>query len=277
MLKMKNTLALYKDFYKRINKADKFIMPAKDTLEWDDVYPFLYFHAAFEGLKKSRIIRHLVVDEMQDYTPAQFAVMNLLFKCRKTILGDFGQVINPNHQHALGDLLELYDDAELIELNKSYRSTCEIITFAKRIRNDAMLEAVARHGAAPELIRCRDQQAELEQIKNRIAAFADSKNATLGIILKTNGAAKALYDVLSQSLEVHLISPESTVFSGGVSVASIQMSKGLEFDEIIIPSANCETYAGEYDRSLLYIACTRAMHRLSLTYTGELTRLIGSA
>jgi superfamily I DNA/RNA helicase len=53
------------------------------------------------------------------------------------------------------------------------------------------------------------------------------------------------------------------------------MSKGLEFDEVIIPAVNNETYSSEYDRSLLYIACTRAMHRLSLTYTGELTRLIG--
>lgn len=99
---------------------------------------------------------------------------------------------------------------------------------------------------------------------------------TLGIILKTNSMAKALYDVLSRNYEVHLISPESTTFMNGISITSIQMSKGLEFDEVIIPAANNETYSSQYDRSLLYIACTRAMHRLSLTYTGELTRLIGA-
>lgn len=276
MLKVKNTLALYKDFYKQMNIADKFVMPTKRALEWADVYPFMYFHAAFEGLQESQIIRHLVIDEMQDYTPVQYVVINILFKCQKTILGDFGQFINPNHLHTLGDLRELYESAELVELNKSYRSTCEIITFAKRIQNVASLEAAPRHGDAPDLINCRNEQEELSQIKEIIDAFRDSENVTLGIILKTNRLAKALYDVLSQNYEVHLISPGSTAFVNGISVTSIQMSKGLEFDEVIIPAANHETYSSEYDRSLLYIACTRALHRLSLTYTGELTRLIGA-
>ncbi len=276
MLKVKNTLSLYKDFYKQNNIADKFVMPAKKTLEWADVYPFMYFHAAFEGLRESRVIRHLVIDEMQDYTPVQYAVMNILFKCRKTILGDFGQFINPNHLHTLGDLRQLYEGAELVELNKSYRSTYEIITFAKRIQNIASLEAVERHGEAPDLIYCRDGQEELRWIKKKIDAFQNSEHVTLGIILKTNSAAKALYDVLSRDYEVHLISPESAAFMNGISITSVQMSKGLEFDEVIIPATNNETYSSEYDRSLLYIACTRAMHRLSLTYTGELTRLIGA-
>lgn len=221
-------------------------------------------------------IRHLVIDEMQDYTPVQYAVMNILFKGQKTILGDFGQFINPNHSHTLEDLRKLYESAELVELNKSYRSTYEIITFAKRIQNVASLEAAPRHGDAPDLIYCRGEQEELAQIKEKIDAFQDSGNTALGIILKTNGAAKALYDVLSRNCKVHLIAPESAAFVDGISITSIQMSKGLEFDEVIIPAANHATYSSEYDRRLLYIACTRALHRLSLTYTGELTGLIGA-
>ncbi len=276
MLKTKNTLALYKDFYKRMNIADKFVMPAKETLEWSDVYPFLYFHAAFEGLPESKIVRHLVIDEMQDYTPVQYAVINILFKCQKTILGDFGQFINPHHLHTLEDLQKLYEDAELVELNKSYRSTYEIITFAKRIQNVTSLEAAPRHGAAPDLIYCRNGEEELGRIKEKIDLFLDSENVTLGIIMKTNGAAKALYEVLSRNYEAQLISPESETFVNGISITSIQMSKGLEFDAVIIPAVNNDNYSSEYDRRLLYIACTRAMHQLSLTYTGELTRLIGA-
>jgi DNA helicase-2/ATP-dependent DNA helicase PcrA len=276
MLKVKNTLALYQDFYKQLNIAGKFVMPAKKTLEWADVYPFMYFHAAFAGLRESQVIRHLVIDEMQDYTPIQYTVMNILFKCQKTILGDFGQFINPNHLHTLKDLRELYEGAELIELNKSYRSTYEIITFAKHIQNVAPLEAAPRHGDVPDLIYCHNEQEELAQIKKKIDAFQDSANVTLGIILKTNGAARALYDVLSPNYEAHLISPKSATFMNGISITSIQMSKGLEFDAVIIPAANHENYCSEYDRSLLYIACTRAMHRLSLTYTDELTPLIGA-
>jgi DNA helicase-2/ATP-dependent DNA helicase PcrA len=276
MLKVKNTLALYKDFYRRMNIADQWVMPARETLEWSDVYPFMYFHAAFEGLLESKNVRHLVIDEMQDYTPVQFAVINILFKCQKTILGDFGQFINPHHLYTLEDLRKLYEDAELVELNKSYRSTYEIITFAKGIQNVASLEAIERHGAAPDLIYCRDGQEELARIKEKIGLFLNSEHVTLGIILKTNGAAKALYEALSRNYEAHLISPESETFGNGISITSIQMSKGLEFDAVIIPAANNDTYSSEYDRSLLYIACTRAMHQLSLTYTGELTRLIRS-
>ena len=93
-------------------------MPAKNTLEWSDVYPFLYFHARLQGLKQSKLIRHLVVDEMQDYTPIQYAVLNIIFACPKTILGDYGQLINPNHQHTLEQLCQIYQGAELIMLNK---------------------------------------------------------------------------------------------------------------------------------------------------------------
>lgn len=131
MLKIKNSLALYKSFYKEIGKPSMFVMAAKKTLEWADVYPFLYLHAAFEGLQESSVIRHLVVDEMQDYAPIQYAVLNRLFPCPKTILGDFGQFINPNHQHTLEDLQQLYEGAEFVELNRSYRSTYEIISFAR--------------------------------------------------------------------------------------------------------------------------------------------------
>lgn len=208
MLKVKNTLALYKDFYKQMYITDKFVMPAKEILEWSDVYPFIYFQAAFEGLQESGTIRHLVIDEMQDYTPVQYAVINILFQCQKTILGDFGQYIKPNHWHTLGDLRELYEGSEFIELKKSYRSTYEIITFAKRIQNIA-LEAVERHGDTPSLISCGNEREELARIMENLDSFENSENATLGIILKTNGEAKALYDFLSKNYEVHLILPES--------------------------------------------------------------------
>ena len=91
-----------------------------------------------------------------------------MFPCRKTILGDFGQFINPNHLHSLADLRELYKKAGFVELNKSYRSTCEIISFAKRIQEVAALEPVERHGEQPELIACPDTAEEIRVIKEAI-------------------------------------------------------------------------------------------------------------
>ena len=277
MLKIKNTLSLYREFYRQLEASDMLVMASGKTLEWADVYPFLYLHAAFAGLQESKRIKHLVIDEMQDYTPIQYAVINILFKCQKTILGDFGQFINPNHVHTLEDLKALYDEAELIELNKSYRSTYEIITFAKRIQHVTSLEPMERHGDAPGLMQCSSSSNEIKRIQMEIEQFLKQENASLGIITKTNQAAKVLYDQLAATCPcpIHLITPESTNFINGVSITSIQMSKGLEFDEVIIPEADRKTYTTAYDRNLLYIACTRAMHRLTLMFVGEMTELIG--
>lgn len=268
MLNVKTTLALYKGFFQQIGFPTMFVLAGKQTLEWADVYPFLYLHAAFEGVKESGVIRHLVVDEMQDYTPIQHRVLDLLFPCQKTILGDFGQCVNPHHRHTLEDLRQLYGEAQYVELNKSYRSTYEIISFAKEIQQAATLEPVARHGTEPVLVVCRDRAEEISRIGAMIQAFATSGAVSLGIIAKTNQEAKALYDALLPSYPVHLLSPESGSFTNGVSVTSIQMCKGLEFDQVIVTDADRDTYSTEYDRSLLYIACTRAMHQLDLLCIG---------
>lgn len=277
MLTVKSTLDLYKAFYKQNGISNMFFMPEKKTLEWADVYPFLYIHAAFEGMHESSRIKHLVVDEMQDYTPVQYAVLNLLFQCPKTILGDFGQFINPNHWHTLEDIRQIYSGAEFVKLSKSYRSTYEIISFARQIKSTGAIEAIERHGEPPALISCRDEQSQLTHIKNSIAAFGQNNYASLGIIAKTGSDAKRLYSSLSADGDVHLLSHESTRFVNGISVVSIQMSKGLEFDEVIIPDVDSAHYSTEYDRSLLYIACTRAMHRLTLSYAGDPSRLIEAA
>ncbi|PBE26449.1 helicase [Clostridioides difficile] len=274
MLTIKNTLTLYKDFFKQMNISNMFVMVEKKTLEWSDVYPFIYIHAAYEGIQEDKIIRHIVIDEMQDYTPIQYAVINLLFKCKKTILGDFGQLVNPNYTHTLDDMKQLYNDGELVMLNKSYRSTFEIINFAKKIQDISSLEPIERHGEEPALLKCNNEQDEINKIKIEIEEFKKSDNATLGIILKADNDAKAVYDALREEYSVHLISSESSSFTKGVSITSIKMSKGLEFDEVIVPSVNNKTYYSDYDRSLLYIACTRAMHKLKLTYVGTLTQLI---
>ena len=294
MLTMKDTLAVYKDFYKRMGIPEYFVMAARKTLEWADVYPFLYLHSAFQGLKESHITRHLVIDEMQDYTPVQYAALNRMFPCRKTILGDFGQSVNPNHLHGLEDLRTIYDRAQFVELNKSYRSTYEIMRFAKKIHHVSALEPVKRHGEPPALIPCLDAADEIRKIREAIRCFRTGKNVSLGIILKTDAAAKDMYEVLAgydgveenqveenqvegngeEACDISLLTRESTSFQNGISITSVRMSKGLEFDEVLIPQADCRTYTSDFDRGLLYIACTRAMHRLTLTYSGKKTEFI---
>lgn len=275
MLTVKNSLALYKDFYRSLNLPRMFVMPEKKTLEWADVFPFLYIQAAFEGLKKSPITKHLVIDEMQDYTPIQYTVINMLFTCPKTILGDFGQSLNPHRRHTLSDLRQIYDGAEYVELNQSYRSTCEIMTFAKCIGGIHKLSPIERHGNIPDVTACADRQEELQMIEKAVRDFISGNHATLGIITKTDREAGELYDALHLVEQIHLLTPDSTNFKNGVTITSIRMAKGLEFDEVIIPDTDSRTYGSESDRSLLYIACTRAMHDLTLLYTGIPSPFIG--
>lgn len=275
MLRVKDTPALYRDFYRWLGVPHMLVLPGKKTLEWADVYPFLYLKAAFEGVKTSSFVRHLVVDEMQDYTPVQYAVLNLLFPCDKTILGDFGQLVRRGHGNTLEDLRRLYNHGQYVELNRSYRSTYEIMGLAKRVGRVEALEPVARHGEEPRIVPCGGQSEQLEEICGLIERFKASGRATLGILEKTEQGAAGLYEALSRRQEVYLLTGESRRFANGVTVASIRMSKGLEFDEVIVPDVDGSSYATEYDRGLLYIACTRALHRLTVTCAGEVSALMG--
>ena len=212
---------------------------------------------------------------MQDYTPIQYAVLNRLFPCPKTILGDFGQSIDPNRQYTLEQLHGLYPGSQLVRLEKSYRSTWEIIHFAKQLVHQADFEAVERHGEAPAVFAAATEEEELSRLCQIVEEFHQSEYNALGIVTRTNGEAQALYEQLtSRGAQVSLVTPESKSFHNGALVLSVQMSKGLEFDQVAVPHVNAGTYHTPFDRNLLYVACTRAMHRLALTYTGEPSPLL---
>ena len=191
MLTMKTTLSAYRAFFRQLGKerAKLFKPFQKGVLEWNDVYPYLYLQAAFTGLQQSRLIKHLVIDEMQDYSPIQYAVLNLLFQCPKTILGDFSQSINPYSPYTLEDLHQLYEGSQLMRLEKSYRSTWEIIHFAKGIVEQTDFQAVERHGPAPELLEFSTEREELVEICRRVEAFHQGKYNAFGIVTRTNSQA----------------------------------------------------------------------------------------
>lgn len=265
---LKTPLAAYRGFLRGIGAEEMLRMLGTGAVEWEDLAPLIVIKAALGGLGEQRRVKHLVVDEMQDYTPVQHAALKLLFPgCRKTVLGDFNQALNPCCEYSLEDVRSLYPEAEHITLNKSYRSTFQIMDFARRISSQPQLEPVLRHGEEPRVIACASKEEEMGEALRLVREFQASGRATLGIIAKTDLDARRAYEVLAGSCELHLLAPESTNFTGGVSVASIRMAKGLEFDEVIVLDASNATYGEPFDRTLLYIACTRALHKLSLLHT----------
>ncbi|NOS92736.1 MAG: AAA family ATPase [Cyclobacteriaceae bacterium] len=272
LVRTSNILDLYKEFYTWIGKPEYLEMTG-DTLEYADVFPLIYCKIRLEGTINFDHVKHLLVDEMQDYTPVQYAVLSRLFRCKKTILGDVNQMINP-YSASSSELIErVFPQGDMVRLLRSYRSTYEISQFAQRIAYNPELIPLERHGEEPELKEFQSNPEELEEIKNLVREFASSRHKTLGIICKTQDQAAFVYESIRAS-GVSLLTPESTSFKEGVIVTTAYLAKGLEFDEVIIPFASARNYHTDVDKRMLYIACTRAMHRLTVTYARERTLFI---
>lgn len=277
-----NALELYRNFYAWIGREELFLWQEGQELESADIFPLVYVQLYLEGGRGDPNIKHLIIDEMQDYTPIQYAVINKLYPCRKTILGDFSQNVVPFVQNSLDHLRELYPSAQVTEVYKSYRSTCEIMEFARSIRRDVCMEPVQRHGEEPAVIACRDAEHErrkvLELAERKIE---ENRSIKIGILCKSHEQAKLLYLWLQRQVKddrvLHLLSFDSAAFYDGIMVSSVFMSKGLEFDEVIIPEADCGNYRSEYERGLLYVACTRAIHRLTVLYSGAASPFLDAA
>lgn len=274
MFQADSTLALYEDFYRYMKKESWFSLKSKNTLEWEDVYPYLYLKISIEGVGQYQFVQHVVIDEMQDYTPVQYAVLDKLFPCRKTILGDFGQSLNASVSCSREIFCKIWNHAEYIELNKSYRSTYEIIAFARKIQNNQKIEAVERHGDHPTVTCCKSVEEEIEVLKTLICQFHKKGYGSMGILCKSPEQAKLLQEELASGCKIHYLDQNSTKFESGITVTTIAVSKGLEFDQVAVPFAGSRNYKSETDRSLLYVACTRAMHKLDFTCQGTFTRLV---
>ncbi|MDJ0365587.1 AAA family ATPase [Hymenobacter sp. H14-R3] len=274
MFKFTQVLDLYRDFYRWQGRPELFQYdPQSRNLEYADVFALIYLRLRLEGLSAYEHVKHLVVDEMQDYTPVHYAVLARLFSCRKTILGDVNQTVNPYSASSAETIERVFPQAEIVQLHRSYRSTVEITTFAQRITPNPDLLPLERHGRAPLVLHCASPAEELAAIQQLVTAFPSTGQHALGIICKTQRQAAALHRAL-QAPGAQLLTAESSTFKEGVLITTAYLAKGLEFDEVIVPFADAATYNTVVDRGLLYVACTRAMHQLTLTHVGALTPFV---
>lgn len=263
-----NDIQVYKDFFKWTNNPGMFKMRKGHTLEYSDLAPLAYLHLALEGNGNQPFrVKHLLIDEMQDYSPIQYKVIQKLFPCRKTVLGDAGQSVNPYSSSTAETIQKSLTASEIMKLCKSYRSTFEITDFAQKIHPNAELEPVARHGEKPQILQFGSAVEELSGIMGLISTYRKSGYKSLGIICKTEQQARKMADMLkSYANDISFLSSQSSAFVQGIVITSAHMAKGLEFDEVIIPQTDERNYRSEIDKSMLYVAVTRAMHRLTLTF-----------
>lgn len=245
----------------------------------EDVAPIILLRRLIDGEPRYANVRHLIIDEAQDYTPVHFEIIRQLFgDSSMTILGDLSQRINPysglDSYDVLGDILGK-DAREVVELTKSYRSSWEISEFARGVLPTAMIaDNVRRSGRKPTVVRAErpDQIAGL--ISAEMTELKADGMVSIAVICKTAHEASGIYSKLLPDHDVRLVEADSITFHHGMVVLPIYLAKGLEFDAVIIHDASSETYGAETERKLLYTACTRALHSLTLYYSGELSPLV---
>lgn len=271
MLRAKDGLGLYRLFLREHGSGGALALAPKRTVEWEDAAPIALLQGAFSGFETYRSVKHLVVDEMQDLTPVQHALVARLFPCDKTVLGDCHQVVDCGNGASLGDVAAAYGAARTVRLTRSYRSTSEIVALANRVKPVAELEAVERHGEEPRIVACANTAEVLARTIEAVEAFRASGRKTLGILHASEELAARYHELLKRDVDAHLLAEHTATFEAGVSVASVKMAKGLEFDEVVVLDADRRFFSADFDRNLLYVAVTRAMHRLTILHRGDLT------
>jgi len=249
----------------------------------EDATPFLYLKELVEGTRTNTEVRHLFVDEGQDYSPFQYAFLRRLFpRARMTVLGDFGQAIfvqATNLHEADSPLIRLYgeEDTSVIRLVRSYRSTREIVAFTRQMLPDGEeIVPFDRSGGKPLLVQTTSGEQRAARIAEHLAALKAEGFGSIAVITKTAADSReAFAELTAQGCEsLRLITKETLAFEKGTMVIPAYLAKGVEFDAVLIYDASAQAFGRESERKLFYTACTRAMHRLLLYATAEWTPFV---
>ncbi len=229
-------------------------------LAYEDVYPLLYLRYRLFTVTGHRNIRHLVIDEMQDYSYLQYVILEKMFSCNMTILGDRAQTIDDKVQDVMTFLPKLLGrKARKIELNRSYRNTCEIAEYAGRIAGITGIEYMKRHGKNVEEIKCTACEDAVECLLSRILP-GEGGYETAAVLTMTEREARRVYDaVKAVRNDVSYIDRDSSNFRKGVTVTTFYMAKGLEFDQVFVMGGDKEN---PFFTQFRYICATRALHEL---------------
>ena len=258
--------------YNRFLKQEGFpalpqVQYEKRKLRYEDVYPVLYLKYRLETQQEDSGVRHLIVDEMQDYSMLQYLIIQKLFKCRMTILGDREQTMDGEQQDVLTFLSKILGkDIRKIVMNKSYRNTIEIASYANKLAGITGVELFERHGKP---VVEREFPGLEETVESVLGELRLDDYETAAVITRTADEAREAYYILKERLEAEgfdtkerlsLLHRDSTNFKKGLTVTTFYMAKGLEFDQVF-------SVFPKEDRSPIverarYIAATRALHEL---------------
>lgn len=236
-------------------------------LKYDDLLPLMYIYFEMNGYPKNNSIRHVIIDEAQDYSLLQFYMLKKIFYTASfTVLGDIHQTINPYYiYNNLNEVNSIFEDkGKYIELNKTYRSSQEIIEFTNQILGLNNTCSVRKNNTIPVTMRSVPKEQAVDQIMKDIEIMREKGIKRIAIITKNNSETIELYDKLKNQLDdISIIQQDSNVGIGNMVILPSYISKGLEFDGVISYTDENNEYE-EKDKYLFYVVCTRAQHNLTV-------------
>ena len=250
-----------------------------DSLYYDDAIAIAYLYLKIYGTNKYKNIKQVVIDEAQDYYPLQYEIFNLLFSNAKfTILGDMKQTLAKKEDISFYEQIQKIlnkKKSSLIMLDKSFRCTNEILNFSlKFIEKSSQIKSFNRNGDSPKVYIADNSEIFIDEIVKEINLCQEKGFQSICLICKTEKNSIYLFNKIKHKLDIQLIKNGSVSDLQGVFILPVYMSKGLEFDAVLICDADSQNYHDEDDKNLLYVACTRALHKLSLFCENEVSPLI---
>lgn len=230
----------------------------------NDLAPILYLAIKLEGKKATKDYRHVVIDEAQDYSPLQFKVVRELTGTKYfTVVGDVNQrLIKYSDLAPMMELGKIFDDVnpEIYNLNKSYRSTYEIMEYANKYLDEDRIIPIVRHGKPVEEIEFHNDEELSESIIESLKEFSNEGLESIAIITRDKEELEKVYNLISNKVHLVKFDNEDVLYKGGNVIIPSYFAKGLEFDGVIIVD-NGSSKDGNEDL-IKYIMSTRALHRL---------------
>lgn len=231
-----------------------------DVLEFYDAVYLSYIILKIHKLNIFDKFNHLVIDEIQDYSGIEMEVINMLFGCKKTMVGDINQKLN------LVD--EIYSkNCTKLELLHSYRSSKQIFEFINCLISSEKNVSVLREGDKPRVFKCLDYFDET----NKVVELIGGSEGNVAVICKNEAEKEKWYDYLRDKVKVKKVNSKEDC---RVVISTVYECKGIEFDNVVVVDVDLNNYDKEIENNWLYIACSRAMHSLNLLYCGKKSKFI---
>ncbi|MER1987207.1 MAG: RNA polymerase recycling motor HelD [Solibacillus sp.] len=239
-------------------------------LYYEDLAPIMYLNAVVKGLYVNNQIKHIVIDEIQDYSYLQLLTIKALHpKAHYSLLGDRNQIVHPQMKDSLAAPLAKH--FRVVELNKSYRSTNEITDYMSAILNHTTTLSLGVAGEKPLVIETQNRA----ETVNRLLATHYTEGDSFVLLCKNHAACEALYMELKSVVpDVQLMTEQQKLYTKGILIMPGYMAKGFEFTTVVLADADTATYHEEMDAYLLYTIASRATRQLFFLTAGKLPKAL---